>query len=75
LSAKMMFWSLLGVDLIAIGFLSPVTRWIWLLLLTLPMLVWWSHKEQRDLRRIIATFLDEVAAELKLVKMDSPPKS
>jgi hypothetical protein len=56
--------------LLIIGFVGPVLPWLWLLLLTLPIVVWRQHKEKRDLQRIIAVFLDDVARHLKLFKVE-----
>jgi len=63
------FWSLVGLELMVIGMAGPDVRWLWLILLTLPAFVWWLSKQQRDLKRIIAVFLDKVAEELKLAKV------
>ncbi len=69
LPARVTFWSLVGLELMVIGMAGPDVRWLWLILLTLPAFVWWLSKQQRDLKRIIAVFLDKVAEELKLAKV------
>ncbi len=70
LLAQTTFWSLLGLELLIIGFVGPTIPWLWLLLVTLPVFIWRQHKEKRDLQRIIAVFLDDVAKQLKLLKID-----
>ena len=70
LLAQTAFWSLLGLELLVIGFVGPAIPWLWLLLLTLPVFIWRQHKEKRDLQRIVAVFLDRVAKQLKLHKLD-----
>lgn len=76
LLARMAFGGLTGVELVLIGFLGSRFSWLWLLLLTLPMFIGWMRKEQRDLRRVLAVFLDELGRELGLTKLEdgrSPP--
>jgi len=71
LLAQTAFGALVGLELLIIGFVGPFLPWLWLLLLTLPIVVWRQHKEKRDLQRIIAVFLDDVARQLKLFKVES----
>jgi GT2 family glycosyltransferase len=75
LFARTFFWALLGVELIIIGFLGRIAWWPFLLLLTLPLFAWFLAKNQRDLQRVMAVFLDELAAELKLKKIDHDPSA
>ena len=70
LFAKTFFWSLFGAELLVIGFLGRETWWPYLLLLTLPLFAWFLAKDQRDLQRLIAVFIDELASELKLKKIE-----
>ncbi len=69
LSAKAAFWSLLGVELLVLGFFGPALPWLWLILLTLPIVWWLLRREQRQLQSIVAIFLDELAEELGLIKL------
>jgi len=73
LFAKAFFWGLLGAELLIIGFLGQEAWWPYLILLTLPILVWFLAKDQRDLQRLLAVFLDELAGELKLKKIEAEP--
>jgi glycosyltransferase involved in cell wall biosynthesis len=70
LFAKAIFWSMLGAELLVIGFLGRESSWPYLLLLTLPLFAWFLAKDQRDLQRLIAVFIDELASELKLKKIE-----
>jgi glycosyltransferase involved in cell wall biosynthesis len=75
LPAKVAFWSLLGLELLALGFIGSRWPWLWLMLLTLPA-GWWSLRRQgRRLQSILVIFLDELAEGLGLVKLTAatPP--
>lgn len=74
LFAKAVFWTMLGSEVALIGFLGRGAWWPYLLLLTVPLFVWFLAKDQRDLQRLIAVFLDELASELKLKKIDPENK-
>ena len=56
-----------------IGLVGSAIWWLWLLLLTLPLLVWFLAREQHDMQRLIAAFLDEVAKDLHLYKVVIEP--
>ena len=58
-----------------IGFIAPLLPWLWLLLLTMPAVAWIITQQQRDLQRLIAVFLDEVAAEMELQKVNGATAS
>lgn len=68
LLAKVTFVTVLGLELLVIGTLASIHPWIWMLLLTLPMLAWFIEQQKHDVQALIAVFLDEVARNLKLVK-------
>jgi glycosyltransferase involved in cell wall biosynthesis len=74
--ARALFWSVAGTLVIVIGFVgnyagaNSTLRWsVWSLLLFLPLIAWWLNAARRDLMRLMATFLDELAKEFKLVKL------
>jgi glycosyltransferase involved in cell wall biosynthesis len=69
LQAKVAFWSLFGLELLILGLASRHTKWSWLLLLTLPALAWFLHRELRNLQSMTVVFLDAAAKEWKLEKM------
>ncbi len=69
LQAKFAFWTLTGVELLVLGFVTPRFHWLWLLLVTLPMLAWLLHRQRRQLQSIVTVFLDNLAKEWKLIKI------
>jgi hypothetical protein len=70
LQARVAFWSLCGLELSVLGLLGPSNKWLWLVLLTLPLFVWFLHREKRNLQSVIVVFLDELARSWKLTKFD-----
>ena len=69
LTSSIAFAALLGVELLIIGWLSSGRPWSWLLLLTLPLGIWFLLRDQRNLQSIAVIFLDELAKELGLTKV------
>lgn len=69
LRAKVAFWSLCGLECVVLGFVSAWTPWLWLLLLTLPLVAGFLHREQRTLQSLILVFLDQLAKQWKLTKV------
>lgn len=72
LGAVLFFWGLLAVELLAIGSLAPREPWLWMLLLSLPMVGWYLEHEKRHLERLITAFLDDVARPIQLSRVDPP---
>lgn len=70
LFAKVIFWASLGVQLLVIGLLGESLWWLAILLVTIPMFIWVIAKEQSDLQRVVSAFLDDIAVELKLKKIE-----
>ena len=68
LPSRMAFASLVGLELLVIGWLQARHHWIWGLLLTLPVFPWFLAREQRGLKRKLAALLDKVAEESHLTK-------
>jgi GT2 family glycosyltransferase len=69
LRAKVAFWSLCGFELLVCGLVGPRLPWIWALLLTLPLFAWFLRSQQRNLQSIIVVFLDALAGEWHLTKV------
>ena len=69
LTAKIIFASLLGCELLLIGLIDTWRPWSWLVLLSLPLCVWLLLRDQRKLQSITAVFLDELAKECGLAKI------
>jgi glycosyltransferase involved in cell wall biosynthesis len=70
LFTKTIFWGMLGAELLIIGFLGNTAWWPYLLLLTMPLFAGFLAKDHRDLQRLLGVFLDELASELKLKKIE-----
>jgi len=70
--AKATFWLLCGTELLLCGFVGPRLPWLWWLLLTLPLFAWFLRCQQRNLRSLIAVFLDELAKEWGLTRVPAP---
>ena len=69
LQAKVAFWSLAAVEVFVIGFFSSWLGWLGLLLLTLPAFAYFLSRQTRSLQSLVIVFLDELAQELKLIKV------
>jgi len=75
LQAKVVFWALCGFELLVLGFARTKIPWLWLLLLTLPLLALFLRYEQRKLQSMLVVFLDELAKEWHLTKVFSDKSS
>jgi hypothetical protein len=69
LPAKLAFWSAFGFEMLLIGVVAHEQPWLWMTLLTMPLLGWFFEQEKRNLQRLIAGFLDEVAASRKMTRL------
>jgi GT2 family glycosyltransferase len=76
LRAKVGFWLLCGFELLLCGLVGRRLPWLWAVLLTLPLFVWFLRSQQRNLQSLVAVFLDDLAREWHLTKVqprsDSP---
>ena len=70
LAAKIAFWALFALELLIIGVLSPSLPYIWMLLLSMPIFGAYLQREQRDLQRLLAAFLDDMAKNGNLRKLE-----
>ena len=69
LASKVVFWLLLALEVIVAGVIGSVQPWIWMLLLTIPLLGWFLEFQEARLRVAFSVLLDEVAESLRLVKL------
>ena len=81
LLARVLFWSACGMELLLIGLVAEASPWLWMLLLTLPLLGLYFENEKRILQRLIVAFLDELAVKHELTRVPfaktrevTPPK-
>jgi hypothetical protein len=70
LSAKVALCSMLGFELVVIGFVWHMLPWIWFLVLTVPMFAWYVNHNRHDLQRLIAVVLDDIAKKNGLIKLN-----
>jgi glycosyltransferase involved in cell wall biosynthesis len=75
LQAKVVFWSLCGFELLILGFVRTKIPWLWVVLLTLPMLALFLRREQRNLQSMLVVLFDELAKEWHLKKVTSESSS
>jgi glycosyltransferase involved in cell wall biosynthesis len=73
LRAKIAFWSMFGFEFLLCGFVGTWLPWLWCLLLTLPLFIWYLRREQRNLQSLIVVFLDDAAKDWKLAKIQAAP--
>jgi GT2 family glycosyltransferase len=77
LRTRVAFWSLCGFEFLICGLMGPRLPWLWALLLTLPLFAWFIRGQQRNLQSMIVVFLDDLAKEWRLTKVqpqsDSQP--
>jgi glycosyltransferase involved in cell wall biosynthesis len=74
LRATMGFWMLAGLQLVLIGLLAPLQPWLWMMLLSLPILSWFLEFEKRGAQWQITALLDEIATEFGLTRVDDSAK-
>jgi len=66
---RLAFWSLCGLELLICGLFWRQAAWVWAVLLTLPLFAWFLRREQRSLQSMIVVFLNDVAGEWHLSKV------
>lgn len=69
--AKVIFWTLLAVELVFVGVIGFQEIWPWFILLTLPVYGWFIMRERRKLQSVVTVFLDQLAKERGFVKIHS----
>jgi hypothetical protein len=69
LAAKFVFWALLGAEVLVAGLIGPTEPWIWMLLLTVPVVGWVLELQQAKLRHALTVLLDDLAREKNLTKL------
>ncbi|HYG33471.1 MAG TPA: glycosyltransferase [Clostridia bacterium] len=64
-----LFWGVLLLDLAVAIQIGPIQPWIWMLLLTVPLVGWILEDQQTRLRRSVTDLIDEIAEQLRFVKL------
>jgi len=72
LPAKVCFWTTATVEVLFLGLAGGWIPWLWLTLFLLPLMAWFFWRDQRNLQSILTVFLDQLAKERGLVKVDKP---
>jgi hypothetical protein len=67
--AKVIFWTLVGLELLFIGLMGFERIWPWFILLTLPFFGWFVMRERRKLQSVATVFIDQLAKERGLLKI------
>ena len=70
LEARVMFWALVGLEVVVLGLMHGQTSWRWLVLLSVLPVVWFVRLQARHLQSMIVVFLDDAAEKWKLTKLD-----
>jgi O-antigen biosynthesis protein len=71
LLARVVFWSVLGVELLVIGFFFQWLMGLALVLFTLGGFGYFLHRRKRHLQSLVIVFLDELTKEMNLLKVPS----
>jgi GT2 family glycosyltransferase len=69
--AKVIFSLLVGLELVFVGVIGFELIWPLLILLSLPVFVWFVRRERRKLQSLVTIFLDQVGKGLSLTKIYS----
>jgi len=71
LAANFLFWGLLAAETVVAGLLGSTEPWIWMLLLTVPIVAWALEFQQAKLRHAVALLLDDLAQEKNLIRLSA----
>ena len=72
LPARVCFWTTATVEAVFLGLARGWLPWLWLALFLLPLMAWFFWRDQRNLQSILVVFLDQLANDRGLVKVDKP---
>jgi O-antigen biosynthesis protein len=69
LRAKLYFWVLLGLELVVVALLRNTQPWLWMMLLSIPLLGWFFEQEKHNLQAMIAGLIDATVAASGIIKL------
>jgi hypothetical protein len=72
LPARVCFWTTATLEAVFLGLARGWLPWLWLALFILPLMAWFFWRDQRNLQSILVVFLDQLAKDRGLVKVDKP---
>jgi GT2 family glycosyltransferase len=70
LRAKLYFWVLLALEVVAVALLRDTQPWLWMMLLSVPLLGWFFEQEKHNLQGIIAGLLDTIGLKLGMTRIE-----
>jgi hypothetical protein len=70
LRAKLYFWALLALEIVVVALLRDTQPWLWMILLSAPLLGWFFEQEKHNLQGIIADLMDVIGSELGMRRID-----
>ena len=68
--ASLAFWAICGAQVLMLSWLVGTHPWLWFVLLTLPLAWVFLRHENRKLQSVVRVFLDELAKDWKLAKVE-----
>jgi GT2 family glycosyltransferase len=72
LRAKLLFWSVVAVELLLITWFAEPLPWLWLLPIALPLLSWFIAEQGRDFRSALISMMEDAARRHDLVRLPGP---
>ncbi|MCX7872027.1 MAG: glycosyltransferase [Verrucomicrobiae bacterium] len=75
LPAKAVFCGVLALELLLIGLFGKHTAWAWMILVTMPVLLWYFSSDQKILKNITIHFIEEVAKNCGFNRVEEAPDS
>jgi len=69
LVARVVFWSLVGIEALMLGIFGGWKQWLVLSLLTLPAFAYFLSRQKRNLQSLVVVFLDELVKPWHLQKI------
>src|SRR5262249_45175618 len=69
LQAGVLIWVLSAAELIIASLLAPLLPWVWMLLVSLPVVIWFLEFKQIELRSATTDLLCSVARDLRFIRV------
>jgi hypothetical protein len=67
--AHIVFWTVLALEILFVGSVCRSFQWSAVLLLTMPLLVYFLHRQKRAVQSLLVVLLDALAKEMGLIKI------
>jgi GT2 family glycosyltransferase len=67
--AHVVFWAVLALEILFVGSVCRSIQWSAIILITMPLLAYFLHRQKRAVQSLLVVFLDNLAKELNLIKM------